>query len=309
MWTASRTFTAKFSGARSQPTAPERRQQVGIFQDLAAPCHHGGFVQRIPVPKSKGLGKGLPRHGLFVRPQDIDDHLRRLDQYHVNHTDPVRTSADGDEGISILWEDPDGNQFEFWAADRMPEGAMDGAGPTKVGRISHGVFESRDLQRTTDFFNHYCALEPLRNSDIPADTLVLPLAAGGRLVFKKVETLGERTSGFGKLNAMHDALVVRDEEFFPNYERMWAELPDWELDENKNFVGGGPDLPPRTALHGSPAGRKFFDVYGRGDDWYDWDSNQFHFYGGVPQNGAMDQYEPHSMEFHIGEYRKAHGLA
>ncbi|HEY3115201.1 MAG TPA: VOC family protein, partial [Chloroflexota bacterium] len=215
-------FHINVLGARTQPTSPERRRQTGIFQDLAAPCHLGGFVQKQPVPPSAGLGKGLPRNGHFIRQQDIDDHLRRLDANHANHTDPVRTSAEGDEGISILWEDPDGNQFEFWAPDRLPEGAMGEETSTKVGRISHGVFESRDLQRTADFFSRYCALEPLRNSDIPSDTLVLPLAAGGRLVFKKVDTLGERTSGFGKLNACHAALVVRDEDFVPSYQKMFA---------------------------------------------------------------------------------------
>ncbi|HEY3116767.1 MAG TPA: hypothetical protein VGK54_08500, partial [Chloroflexota bacterium] len=149
----------------------------------------------------------------------------------------------------------------------------------------------------------------LRNADIPNDTLVLPLAAGGRLVFKKVDKLGQRTSGFGKLNACHAALVVRDEDFVPNYKRMFAGLPDWELDEKRNFINPGADLPPRTARHGSPAGAKFFDVAGRGDDWYDWDSNQFHFFGGAPVNGSMVDYEPHSMEFHVEEILKALGKA
>lgn len=301
-------FHEKVLGARSQPTAEDRRRQVGVFQDLTSPCHHGGFVQREALPPSAGLGSGLPRHGLFIRPEDIEEHLRRLDRYQVPHTDPARTSAEGEEGTSILWEDPDGNQFEFWAPAHMPEGAMDGCGPLKVGRISHGVYESRDLQRTADFFDHYCALTPASSADIPSDTLVLPLAGGGRIVYKRVEPIGKRTSGWGKLNALHAALVVRDEDFFPNYQRMWAELPDWEVDaETGRFVGGGESLPARTALHGSPAGRKFYEVYGRGDDWYDWDTNQFHFFGGKAIGGSMAQYEPHSMEFHIKEYMEAHG--
>ena len=67
-------FHTKVLGAHSQPTSEDRRRQTGVFQDLASPCHHGGFVQRAPIPASAGLGKGLPRHGLFIRPEDIDDH-------------------------------------------------------------------------------------------------------------------------------------------------------------------------------------------------------------------------------------------
>jgi hypothetical protein len=177
----------------------------------------------------------------------------------------------------------------------------------KVGRISHGVFESRDLQRTADFFSRYCGVEPASNADIEADTLVLPLAAGGRLVYKQVDTLGERTGGWNKIRGPHAALVVRDEDFFPNYDRMWAELPDWEIREN-SFVGSGPDLPARTARHGSSAGRKWYEIYGRGDDWYDWDTNCFHFMGGVPKDASFAEYEPHTMDWHFPAYLQAHGL-
>jgi hypothetical protein len=90
------------------------------FQELTSCCHHGVMKSSSPLPPSTGLGKSLPRHALFIRPQDVDKHLRRLDQHKVPHLDAVRTSSDGEEGISIVWEDPDGNQFEFWAPDRMP---------------------------------------------------------------------------------------------------------------------------------------------------------------------------------------------
>src|SRR5712692_9855880 len=188
-------FHEKVLGAKSPPSVPGERRPFNFFQDLTAPCHHGGFIQSEPLPPSAGLGKGYPRHGFFIRPEDVGDHLKRLDQYQVPHTDPVRTSADGEEGTAIYWEDPDHNQFEFWAPVRMPDGAMDDCGPLKVGRISHGVYESHDLQRTADFFSRYCAVDPASNSDIAADTLVLPLAAGGRIVYKKVEQFGQRTGG------------------------------------------------------------------------------------------------------------------
>src|SRR6185312_13774142 len=103
-------------------------------------------------------------------------------------------TADGDTGISLIFQDPDENQFEFWAPDVLPDGAMARPSSVGVGHLSHGVFESRDLERTADFFKRYFELDRVRNADIAAGTLVLRLAAGGRLVFKLVQTLGGRTT-------------------------------------------------------------------------------------------------------------------
>jgi predicted enzyme related to lactoylglutathione lyase len=300
-------FHEKVLGARTEPPSP-RRLTRGVFQDLTN-CHHGGFVMREPLPPSEGVGKGLPRYALFIRPEDIDEHLRRLDQYDVPHTEPVRTSSDGAEGTAIYWEDPDGNQFEFWAPVHMPAGAMDDCGPLKVGRISHVVYESRNLQKTADFFNRYCALDPLVSADVPADTLVLPLAAGARLIFKEVAELGHRTSGRGVYRDLHTALVMRPEDFWPSYERLWAELPEWDFDEQQGrYAGDGTTLPARTTLHGSPAGRAWKGAYGRGDDWYDWDTNLFHFFVGVPRDGSMATYEPHAIESYMQDYLAAKGI-
>lgn len=267
-------FEAKVIGAQPQRSGGGGRGFI-VFQDITPCCHHGAMLSPEPLPPSAGLGKGLPRHGLFIRQEDIDQHLRRLDQYGVPHLDPVRTSAEGDAGISIAWEDVDGNQLEFWAPDRLPDGAMAGATSVGVGRISHGVYECLDLQRAADHFAKYCALEPLASADIPADTLVLPLVGGARIVYRQVETIGQRTGGWGKLSAAHAALVVRDEDFWPNYERMWANVPEWEWNrEQRQFVGGGTQLPARTARHGSPGGVQWFEIRGRGDDWYDWDTSE-----------------------------------
>lgn len=302
-------FGAKVIGAQTLPSVGQERRRFITFQDITPCCHHGAMLSPDPLPPSAGLGEGLPRYGLFIRQEDIEKHLRRLREYGIPHLDPVRTSAEGDEGISIAWEDPDGNQFEFWAPDHPPEGAMAGCTSLGVGRISHGVFESRDLQRTADHFARFCALEPLASADVPADTLVLPLVGGARIVFKQVETFGQRTGGWGKLIAAHAALLVRDEDFWPNYEQMWAGVPDWEYDgERRQFISAGPELPARTARHGSPAGAQWFEIRGRGDDWYDWDTNCFHFVGGQPRGGSLIEYEPHTMEWHLPEYLKANGL-
>jgi hypothetical protein len=302
-------FETKVVGAKSIPVAnPEGRRFIA-FQDITPCCHHGAMYSAEPLPASAGLGKGLPRHALFIRREDIDQHLRRLEQYNVPHLDPVRTSADGEDGISIAWEDPDGNQFEFWSPDDMPEGAMAGCTSLGVGRISHVVYECRDLQRAADHFATYCAIEPRQSRDVSADTLVLRLVGGARVIYKKVDHFGQRTGGWGKLNAAHAALVVRDEDYWSNYERMWEGVPEWEYDrERREFAGSGLDLPARTARHGSPAGQRWYEIRGRGDDWYDWDSNCFHFMGGQSRSRSFSEYDPHSMEWHLPIYLQQHGL-
>jgi len=192
----------------------------------------------------------------------------------------------------------------------MPAGAMEGCGSLKIGRISHGVFESRDLQRTADFFDRYCALTPLVNSDLTSDTLVLPLAGGGRLVFKKSESPGARTAGRGILRDAHTALEVRPEDFWPSHERMWAELPEWDFDAERDGIlsGDWEHLPARTALHPSPAGRVWHEAFGRGDDWYDPDTNLFHFIGGAPVDGSMVNYEGHSLDEYAQAYLEPRGI-
>jgi predicted enzyme related to lactoylglutathione lyase len=254
-----------------------RPNQLIAFQQLTN-CLHGGFLQPVQLPPSEGVGKGLPRYGFYIRPEDVEFQLRHLDDCGVTHSDPVRTSAEGEEGTAIYWEDPDGNQFEFWASDHIPAGGMDDAGPLRIGRISHAVFESRDLQRTADFFDRYCALTPLASADAADDTLVLPLASGGRLVFKKSESPGMRTTGRGVLRDVHTALVLRAEDFWATHERMWAELPEWDFDAERDgtYSGDWEQLTARTALHPSPAGRRWHEAFGRGDDWYDPDTNLFH---------------------------------
>lgn len=103
--------------------------------------------------------------------------------------------------------------------------------------------------------------------------------------------------------------VVREEDFWPNYERLWAELAEWDFDEQEGtYAGDGENLPPRTTLHGSPAGRAWKAAFGRGDDWFDWDTNLFHFYVGVPRGGSMATYEPHAIEDYMQAYLEARGL-
>src|SRR5262249_27612763 len=115
-------------------------------------------------PPAKPLGEELPRCGFYIRPEDIDLHLRRLDQHKILHTDPVKAAAEGDEGTVIYFADPDGNQYEFWAPAHMPEGAMEICTSERDGRISHTVFSSRNLTRTSTFFDKYCDAQPKHSS-------------------------------------------------------------------------------------------------------------------------------------------------
>jgi len=304
-------FHERVLGAKTLPDSGLPREK-GVFQALSrfetlAYCHHGLFIARETLPPAEELGKGFPRYALFIRPQDIDEHLRRLDACGVVHSDPVHTSAQGEDGTAIYWIDIDGNQLEFWAPRRMPGGAMEDSGPLNIGRISHGVYASRDLQRTVDFFGRYCALQPLRSADVAADTVVLPLAAGGRLVFKLADEPGLRASGRGVYPDLHAGLVVHEEDFWPNYERMWAELPEWDYDTRQGrYEGDGASLPARTLLHGSPNGRRFKAAFGRGDDWIDWDANLFHFVGGTPRGESMALYQPHFLDDYMDDYLARH---
>ncbi len=119
-----------------------------------------------------------------------------------------------------------------------------------------------------------------------------------------------RTTGRGVLRDLHTALVLRPEDFWPAYERLWADLPEWEFDAERDGVydGDWQTLTPRTAVHPSKAGRAWHQLFGRGDDWYDPDTNMFHFFGGDPVNGAMTNYVGHSIDEYAPAYLAARGL-
>jgi predicted enzyme related to lactoylglutathione lyase len=296
-------FNVELLGAKTVAQADVNGVQVGIFQ--AVGCgRNGGFIAKNPLPPTKGLVDGLPRYGLYIYAADIDNHLRRLDRAGAMHADPVRTSMLGENGIAIRWQDPDGNQFEFWAPDELPDGAMERCGAERIGRISHAILESRDLDRTAAFFEKYCRLDRLQCADIAPDLLVLPLAAGGRLAFQRVSELQGRTTGCG-LPDTHTALLVRDEDYFSSYQRLWNDLP--ELDHDV-FVGRASDNPgeltPCTVLHPSRGGRAFKQLTGRGDDWFDWDTNLFHFFGGKPIGQSLAIYEGRSIQDYINLWQE-----
>ena len=288
----------------------QRNQPIAIFLDIGdGSCHFGAFLQGEALPPSKGLGKDTPRYGFFVLPEDLDEHLRRLDQHGIPHSRPVRTAAEGDEGTAIYFEDPDGNQFEFWAPARMPEGAMEVCTPLKVGRISSVVYGSRNLQRTAAFFERFCDLRPLDSSEIPEDSLVLPLEGGARMVYNLVDEVDGRVTGHGPWFAMHAALTVREDAFFPNYRRMWDGMPeDTDVNERLRLSTADEDArPARTGLHGSPVGRKWKETYERGDEFYDWDGHAFHFVGGIAtkRDGSLAVYRPKEPEEYLKQLVEA----
>jgi predicted enzyme related to lactoylglutathione lyase len=281
-------------------TEARQRGQVG---GVAAFCNTpnsmvDGFLAAEELPAAAEPGAGVPRFGFFIRSEDIDEHLRRLDKNGVAHTDPIHTSAEGQEGTAIRFADPDGNQLEFWAPTRLPAGAMADATPVKVGRISHAIYESRDLDRTADFFDRFAALDPIVSTDVEKDTLAMPLAGGGRIVYHKVDQLSPWTLARAS-GGPHAALTIRDEDFWGNYKRMWSTLPEGERPEAGAASMDFTVLPARTVMHGSGGGRRWFKMYGRGDDFYDWDANAFHFIGsvGIEQSPEMT-YKAHSMDWH-----------
>ena len=289
-------------------TTAARKKNIKIICFLwweGGSCRIGAFLQPEIYPPANELGNELPRCGFYIRPADIDMHLRRLDRWKIPHTDPLMTAVEGDEGTVIYFADPDGNQYEFWAPLHMPEGAMEIATDEKVGRISHVVYGARDLSRTAAFFEKYCGLAIEQSRNTAEGTLVLRLRAGARLIYKLVDRVDERVAGHGPWWDMHTALTVREQEFFPNYRRMWEGLPEEEAEKAK--AGLSPEqqqrLPARTGLHRSPVGLKWKEICERGDEFYDWDCHAFHFIGGVPlkEDGGMALYQAKEQEIYLHE--------
>jgi catechol 2,3-dioxygenase-like lactoylglutathione lyase family enzyme len=289
-------------------TTNMRKKNTPIFCFMwwdGGSCRIGAFLQPENYPPAKELGTDMPRCGFYIRPEDIDMHLRRLDLHKIPHSDPIRTAAEADEGTVIYLADPDNNQYEFWAPVKMPEGAMEIATSEKVGRISHAVYGSRDLARTAAFFEKYCGIQPIQSPTIAEGMLVLRLRAGGRLVYKLVDQVDERVAGHSPWWDMHTALLVREEEFLPNYRRMWEGLPEEAgPKENLNDSREQEDaFPARTGLHRSPVGYKWKEIYQRGDEFYDWDGHAFHFFGGIPlrNDGSLALYEGKEQEEYLRE--------
>ena len=101
--------------------------------------------------------------------------------------------------------------------------------------------------------------------------------------------------------------MVRSEDYFAHYERLWDGLPEEEQD---GVDGSGiaaeeeADLPARTGLHGSPAGRRWKATFSRGDGFYDWDTHAFHFFSGtsVRADGSLAVYKPIDPEDFLREF-------
>ena len=278
-------------------TTNARKKDVPIMCFLwwdGESCRIGAFLQPEVYPSAKPLGEELPRCGFYIRPEDVDRHVKRLERHGIPHTDPVRTADGGDTGTVIHFADPDGNQFEFWAPDHMPEGAMEVCTSEGVGRISHAVYGSRDLGKTANFFEQYCALTPEVNPNVAEGNLVLRLQAGGRLIYKLTDKVDERVAGHGPWWDMHTALTVRAEEFMPNYRRMWETLPEEAMAKEEDTITLEEEdaLPARTGLHRSPVGYRWKAMFERGDEFYDWDGHAFHFFGGRPvkDDGSLALY-------------------
>ena len=68
-------------------TTAARKRNIKITSFLwwdGGSCRIGAFLQPEIYPPAKALGEDLPRCGFYIRPEDIDMHLRRLDQQIVD---------------------------------------------------------------------------------------------------------------------------------------------------------------------------------------------------------------------------------
>jgi hypothetical protein len=152
-------------------------------------------------------------------------------------------------------------------------------------------------------------MEVERNSQTAEGTLVLRMRAGARFIYKLVDKLDERIAGHSPWWDMHTALLVREEDYFPNYRRMWEGLPEEAgpketLNDSREQED---NFPARTGLHRSPTGYKWKEIYQRGDEFYDWDGHAFHFFGGIPLkgDGSLALYEGKEQEDYLRELAEA----
>lgn len=322
----------------------ERKHGIPVhcFHDIAetrkdadlpglTPHHIGVFTVPEPMPEDvPGLGKATPRSALYVRTEDLDQHLARLekaDQWARNpgpgwstlagrrsdrgipYSDSIRTAIGGEEGTVVYFEDPDGNQWEFWAPDEMPEGAMSSKTRLGVGRIARITFGCREVENNAEFFARYGGLEATAigsNSEI----LVLPLAFGARLVYEKRDVKETRTKD-GTGVGVHVALAVEKDDLLQMLEEMWADLPEWNADGSGDVVAEeGKFLPPHTEMHGSPVGRRWKQMLGRGDYFSDCDGHMFHFYGiySNRKDGSLIDYDARETEEYLEDLAKEKGL-
>jgi len=270
--------------ARLRGTPIGNFYQIGRYHDI------GVFLQDKMLPPPKPLGEGYPRFGFFVRESDVDYHRCRLDELKVTHSDPVRTSQDGQEGTAIYFYDPCGNQYEFWAPKELPPGAMEADNPARVGRISHIVLESRDLGKTAAFYTELCGLDAIENADVAEHTLPLQLVGGGRIVYKQVAELDERSLGHNVWKGAHMALVVPDDDFVAAYQRFWDKLPESKVPFGQESTVKTAEIGPRTELHGFIANYGTPDPTKRGTYVYDPDTTGFHLMGGEALDGDFAHY-------------------
>ena len=301
------------TGITRQPiiglTTAARKRNIKITSFLwwdGGSCRIGAFLQPEFYPPAKELGKDLPRCGFYIRPEDIDKHLRRLDRHKVPHTDrdPHRRR----------WRRRHGNLFRrsgrqsirVLGAGRDARGRNGHRTRKKVSGASATPSSARAIwRRMRRSLQNIAASKPEQNSKTAEGTMVLRLRAGGRLVYKLVDKVDERVSGHGTWWDMHTALTVRQEEFLPNYRRMWEGIPEekaYKADLNLSLEEQEA-LPARTGLHRSPVGIRWKEICSRGDEFYDWDCHSFHFIGGKPlaANNSMALYEAIEQEDYLLE--------
>ena len=291
------------------------------------PNHFGAFLLPEMLPKETApLGKATPRYGFYIRREDIDAHMKRLERIDhaarnptgintnkhgvgiprcLPYSDPVRTSIGGEDGTVIRFTDPDDGQWEFWAPDRMPHGAMSDPTPLGVGRISTATYGSRNLRKTAEFFSRFCGIEPAETGSDFDRRLVMPLAGGPHIVYELTAEPDVRTKD-GTGIGLHAALTVEADDLIPLYERMWEAIPEWDgPGEN------GVEPPPvRTEMHGSLVGRRWKKMLGRGDYFSDGEGHVFHFHGAINRRseGSLVLYDNKNDEDYLVELSKAKGL-
>ena len=142
-WAVNATGVAP-SPIRGVTTAARKRNQpfqCFLWWDDPS-CRMGAFLQSEMYPPSKELGHDTPLCGFYVRPEDMDRHVQRLDRHAIPHTSPARIETEGDPGITVFClDDRIGHQVDIALDKLIVEFTSDQPfdGENRVVWIGHGL--------------------------------------------------------------------------------------------------------------------------------------------------------------------------
>ena len=297
------------SGRSIGLTTNTRKKNIKIFCFMwweGGSCRIGAFLQPENYPPAKELGKDLPRCGFYIRPEDIDDHLRRLDQHKIPHSDPIKTAADGEEGtvdlfrrsgrqsIRVLGAGPDarrrhGDRHDGKSRPHQPRRLRLARSGANRGVLREVLWHGRWSEIRKPPKAHWCcacAPAPVSSTSwwISSTNASPATALGGTCTPRSrcakrnsFRTTGVCGTGSPKRKALKKLSTIH-------------------ATRKITFLRAPVCTAARSAI-------KWKEIYQRGDEFYDWDGHAFHFIGGIPlaADNSMALYEGIEQEEYLLE--------